>query len=85
MSRPDTSLADSGEITLRGRVLPVGGLNEKLLAAKRHGIKTVMLPRENKSDIKELNKELLEGIEIIYINRYEQIYEAIFGKKKSAE
>ena len=76
-------VAMTGEITLRGKVLPVGGLNEKLLAAKRYGIQTVLLPLENKSDIREMDKELYNGLDIHYISKYEQIYEYIFGKKKS--
>ena len=80
---PD-SLAMTGEITLRGKVLPVGGLNEKLLAAKRYGVKNIILPQENKSDIKELNKKLLEGLELKFVNHYEQIYDYLFAKKKSA-
>jgi ATP-dependent Lon protease len=76
-------VAMTGEITLRGRVLPVGGLNEKLLAAKRYGIKTILLPIENKSDIREMDKELYRGLEIKYISKYDQIYDYIFDKKKS--
>ena len=73
----------TGEITLRGKVLPVGGLNEKLLAAKRYGIQTILLPLENKSDIREMDKELYSGLDIIYVSRYEQIFNYIFSKKKS--
>ena len=76
-------VAMTGEITLRGSVLPVGGLNEKLLAAKRYGIQTILLPIENKSDIKEMDKELYKGLELKYISNYDQIYDYIFGKKKS--
>jgi ATP-dependent Lon protease len=71
-------IAMTGEITLRGKVLAVGGLNEKLLAAKRHGIKKVLLPFANKSDIKEMSKELLEDLELTFVNNYEQVYELIF-------
>ncbi len=77
---PD-SLAMTGEITLRGKVLPVGGLNEKLLAAKRYGVKNIILPAENKSDIKELNKKLIEGLNLKFVSSYEQIYDQLFGKK----
>jgi ATP-dependent Lon protease len=77
-------VAMTGEITLRGKVLPVGGLNEKLLAAKRYGIKTVILPSENKSDIREMEKELYTGLELKFVNSYDQVYDYIFGKKKSA-
>lgn len=80
---PD-QLAMTGEITLRGKVLPVGGLNEKLLAAKRHGIKRIILPAENKGDIRELNAKLLEGLDLKFVTRYEQVFDAVFGKKKSA-
>ena len=76
-------VAMTGEITLRGKVLPVGGLNEKLLAAKRYGIQTILLPLENKSDIREMDKELYSGLDIIYVSRYEQIFNYIFSKKKS--
>jgi ATP-dependent Lon protease len=76
-------IAMTGEITLRGKVLPVGGLSEKLLAAKRYGIQTILLPLENKSDIREMDKELYNDLEIIYISKYEQIYDYIFDKKKS--
>jgi len=79
---PD-ELAMTGEITLRGKVLPVGGLNEKLLAAKRYGVKRIILPDENKSDIKEMNKNLLAGLELKFVKDYLQVYEIIFGKKKS--
>jgi len=80
---PD-KVAMTGEITLRGKVLPVGGLNEKLLASKRHGIKEVILPEENRSDVKELNKELLEGLQLHFVREYEQVYQLIFNQKKSA-
>jgi len=75
-------IAMTGEITLRGKVLPVGGLNEKLLAAKRYGIQTILLPMENKSDIREMDKDLISGLEIVYISNYDQIYDYIFDKKK---
>ncbi len=77
-------IAMTGEITLRGKILPVGGLNEKLLAAKRYGIKKVILPEENKSDVRELNKELLTGLELYFVRNYEQAFALLFDKKKSA-
>ena len=76
--------AMTGEITLRGNILPIGGLNEKLLAARRYGIKKVILPEENKSDVRELNKDLLEGLELHYVRNYDQVFDLVFGKKKSA-
>ena len=62
-------LAMTGEITLRGLVLPVGGIKEKVLAAKRAGIKTVILPQRNEKDVKEINVEALKGLEVSYIRR----------------
>jgi len=76
-------IAMTGEITLRGKILPVGGLNEKLLAARRHGIKTIILPAENRSDVKEMDKQLYTDLDLIYVRDFEQVYEIIFGKKKS--
>ena len=54
----------TGEITLRGRVLPIGGLKEKLMAAYRAGVKTVLIPRENIKDLEEVDAEILSRIEI---------------------
>ncbi|NOY89267.1 MAG: endopeptidase La [FCB group bacterium] len=62
-----TDIALTGEITLIGDVLPVGGLNEKLLAAKRHGIRKIILPDKNRKDISELQPELLEGLHIYFV------------------
>ena len=73
-------LAMTGEITLRGKVLAVGGLQEKLMAARRHGIKRIILPAENKSDVREMSKELLEGLELIFVKDYEQIFDLLFKK-----
>ena len=58
-------VAMTGEITLRGRVLPIGGLKEKIYAAVRAGIKTVLIPEDNKNEIKEFDKELLKNIKIV--------------------
>ncbi|MCD8299730.1 MAG: endopeptidase La [Clostridiales bacterium] len=68
-------VAMTGEITLRGRVLPVGGLKEKLLAAKTAGIKTVCVPEKNKSDIEELDAEILEGMQVNYVSSMEEVLE----------
>ncbi len=73
-------LAMTGEITLRGKILAVGGLQEKLMAARRHGIKRIILPAENKSDVREMSKELLEGLELIFVKDYEQIFDLLFKK-----
>jgi len=66
-------IAMTGEITLRGRVLPIGGLSEKILAAKTIGIKTVIIPEKNKRDLAEVSAEILEGMEIIYVSTMEEV------------
>ncbi|NOX90358.1 MAG: endopeptidase La [Calditrichaeota bacterium] len=75
-------LAMTGEITLRGKVLAVGGLQEKLMAARRHGIKRIILPAENKPDIRDMSKELLNGFELIFVKDYEQIYKYLFSDSR---
>ena len=67
------SVAMTGEITLRGRVLPIGGLKEKILAAKNAGIKTVLVPKKNEKDIEEISAEIKRGIEIIFVETMEQV------------
>ncbi len=69
------TVAMTGEITLRGLVLPVGGIKEKVLAAKRAGIKTVLLPERNKKDVSDINPEALEGLEIKFVKRVEEVLE----------
>ncbi len=68
-------VAMTGEITLRGRVLPVGGLKEKLLAAKTAGIATVCVPEKNRGDIEEISEEIREGMEIRFVNTMEEVLE----------
>jgi ATP-dependent Lon protease len=68
-----TTYAMTGEITLTGDVLPIGGLNEKLLAAKRHGITHIILPERNKKDLQELPAELLEGLHLNFVNHVDQV------------
>ena len=63
----DNNVAMTGEVTLRGRALPIGGLREKSLAALRSGIKTIIVPKENKKDITELPKEVKESLEIVFM------------------
>lgn len=66
-------VAMTGEITLRGRVLPIGGLKEKLLAAKAAGIKTVLIPSENKKDVEELSSEITKGLEILPVSHMREV------------
>lgn len=68
-------VAMTGEITLRGRVLPIGGLKEKTLAAKNAGIKTICVPKKNEPDIEEISQEIKKGLEIIFVENMEQVLE----------
>jgi ATP-dependent Lon protease len=76
-------IAMTGEITLRGRVLPIGGLKEKVLAAKRMGIKTVIIPKRNKKDLEELPKYVKEGMKFILAESMDQVLRHIFSKTKT--
>lgn len=66
-------LAMTGEVTLRGRVLPIGGLKEKILAAKMAEVKTVLVPKENEKDIEEIPEEIKEGLEILFVETMEEV------------
>jgi ATP-dependent Lon protease len=66
-------VAMTGEVTLRGRVLPIGGLKEKLLAALRGGIKTVLIPQENEKDLADIPANIKEGLEIIPVSHVDQV------------
>ena len=66
-------LAMTGEVTLRGRVLPIGGLKEKILAAKMAEVKTVLVPKENEKDIEEISEEIKEGLEILFVETMEEV------------
>ena len=74
----DSSVSMTGEITLRGKVLPVGGIKEKILAALNNNIKTIYVPIDNKEDVKEIPSELLKGIRVKYINNYMELYNDLF-------
>lgn len=73
-------VAMTGEITLRGRVLPIGGLKEKLLAAKVIGIKTVCIPKDNEKDLGEISKEITDGMEIVPVEKFSQVEKIAFVK-----
>ncbi len=80
-----SNVAMTGEITLRGDVLPIGGLNEKLLAARRYGIKTVLIPKENERDLKEIKAPVKEGLNIIPIEEIKEAFQYVFAKKRTAK
>ena len=75
----DSKVAMTGEITLRGRVLGIGGLKEKVIGAHRAGIKKVFIPLENEKDLDEIPKEIKNDIEFILVNNYMEIYNELFG------
>ena len=74
-------VAMTGEITLRGRVLPIGGLKEKILAAKNAGIKTICVPRKNEPDVEEIAQEIKKGLEIVFVENMEQVLETALVKE----
>lgn len=74
-------VAMTGEITLRGRVLPIGGLKEKTLAAKNAGIKTICVPKKNEPDIEEISQEIKKGLEIVFVENMEQVLETALVKE----
>ena len=74
------SIAMTGEITLHGRVLAIGGLKEKVIGAHRAGIKTVYLPVENEKDIEEIPLDIRNDIKFHYVSNYSEIYNEIFNK-----
>ena len=81
--RPARSdVAMTGEITLRGNVLAIGGLNEKLLAAKRSGIKTVLIPKENEKDLTEIQDAVKDGLKIVPIEKIDDAVKYVFGGKQ---
>ena len=77
-------VAMTGEITLRGRVLPIGGLKEKILAAKMAHMKTVLVPDKNRPDIAELSKEITKGLTIVYVKNMEDVLREAFAEAESA-
>lgn len=75
-------VAMTGEITLRGRVLPIGGLKEKTLAAKNAGIKTICVPKKNEKDIDEISPEIRKGLEIVFVEQMKDVLDVAFVKKQ---
>jgi ATP-dependent Lon protease len=78
------NLAMSGEITLRGKVLPVGGIKEKLLAAKRSGMKQIILSEQNKKDVEAIEPEYLKGVKFTYVSRMSQVIDESLLKQKGS-
>lgn len=77
-----STVAMTGEITLRGRILPIGGLKEKLLAAKMAGIRKVLIPAENEKDVEEISREIKAGLELVYVKHMEEVLQHALVKGK---
>jgi ATP-dependent Lon protease len=75
----------TGEITLRGRVLPIGGVREKVLAAHRAGLKTVVLPEKNMKDLHDVPKAVRTDVKIIPVKHMDQVIEVALGREAVAE
>ena len=72
-------IAMTGEVTIRGRVLAIGGLNEKVLAAKRAGVVNIIVPEENTADVSEMPEEIKDGVNFIYVKEMSQVLENAFA------
>ena len=77
-----TDLAMTGELTLVGEVLPIGGVREKVLAARNLGIRRVVLPKGNEPEWSELKPELVRGLRVHFVDRFDQVRELAFGKAR---
>ena len=75
-------VAMTGEITLRGRVLPIGGLKEKLLAAKNAGIRMILIPKENERDIEEMTSEITKGLKIVSVSHMDEVLDYALSKEQ---
>ena len=73
----------TGEITLRGKILPIGGLKEKIIGAHRAMMKTVFLPKENEKDLSEVPEDIKKDLEFVFVENYVDIYEKIKGENKN--
>ncbi len=74
----------TGEVTLTGQVLPVGGIKEKVLAARRAGIHTVYLPDRNEADVDEIKPELVAGVQFAYVNHVDDVLKAVLMRRRRA-
>lgn len=68
------NLAMTGEVTLTGIVMPIGGVKEKVIAARRSGVTTILFPRGNKTDYEELSDDIKQGLEVHFVSTYEEVY-----------
>jgi ATP-dependent Lon protease len=73
-----SGIAMTGEMTLRGRVLPVGGIKEKILAAKRSGISTIVISEENRKDVEDIKEMYIKGLTFVYVKNIQDVIEAVF-------
>lgn len=80
-SKINSTFAMTGEMTLRGDILPIGGLKEKSMGALRHGIKKIILPLENKKDLEEIPDEIKKQIKYIFVNNYQEVYQEVFYER----
>ena len=78
--RPVGKIAMTGEMTLSGEVLTVGGIREKVIAAQAAGVETVILPEHNRRDVEEIPPHVIEGLEFVYAGKYNDVYDAAFRK-----
>ncbi|MEC8653757.1 MAG: endopeptidase La [Planctomycetota bacterium] len=79
-----TDIAMTGELTVVGEVLPIGGVREKVLAAKNFGLRRVILPKANEAEAKELKRELVRGIQFFFVERFDEVFDAVFGARERA-
>ena len=77
-----TNIAMTGEMTLRGKILPIGGLKEKVIGAHRNLVKTIFIPRMNEKDLDEVLEEVKNDIDFILVDRYQDIHKVLFKKKR---
>ncbi len=78
----DTSFAMTGEMTLHGEILPIGGVREKILSAKRLGIKKLILPNDNKEDVNELESWMLKDIEVFFVSKIDDVFALALSREK---
>ena len=79
MKKPKSKVAMTGEMTLRGKVLPVGGIKEKILAAKRSGVETIIICEDNRKDIEDINEKYIKGLTFVYVNTVNDVLDYIFN------